>query len=131
MATIGHPLSDIVNLLSPHTQAAQPNASQTSTRLNKAFIPASRLAGLPTKQQCLDWYCQVSGYDAEADIGWGDAFGVYRGTIIIQGIAARYAMGVASSASAKEYAVQLRPFAETCWRMIQKLKSDAGGKASL
>jgi len=130
MATIGHPLSDIVNLLTPHTHAALPGAEQ-NPRLNRAFLPSSRAPGLPTKKECLDWYRETCGYDAESEIGWGDAFGTYRSTIIIQGIAARYAMGVASSASAKEYAVQLHPFAETCWTMIQKYKQELEKKANL
>jgi aminoglycoside phosphotransferase (APT) family kinase protein len=130
MATVGHPLSDITNLMTPHTQAVQPGAEK-NPRLNRAFLPNSRAPGIPTKKQCLEWYAEVSGYNPESDIGWGDAFGVYRNTIIIQGIAARYAMGVASSASAKEYAVQMNPFAETCWRMIQKYKSEVEGKANL
>ena len=39
----------------------------------------------------------------------------------MQGIAARYAMRVASSAKAKDYAVLMKPYAEIGWIMIEAL----------
>lgn len=122
MATIGHPLADIVNLLTPYTTAAIPLAVN-SGRVNPAFRPGS-LEGLPTKEQNIAWYREIAGWDPEPVIGWGDAFGIYKGSIIMQGIAARYAMRVASSAKAQEYAVQMKPFAEIGWVMIEKLLED-------
>lgn len=38
----------------------------------------------------------------------------------MQGIAARHALRQASSARAIEYAVQMRPFAEVAWDLVQK-----------
>ena len=50
----------------------------------------------------------------------------------MQGIAARYALRQASSAKAKEYGVQMRPFAEFAWSLIEKLKEPGfGQKAKL
>jgi len=127
MATIGHPLSDLCNLLTPFTTAAIPQASAAG-RANKAF--ANGCPGLPTKQQCISWYREVAGWDPAPVITWGDAFGIYRGTIIMQGIAARYAMRVASSARAQEYAVQMKPFAEVAWALVQTWKREHEGRAS-
>ena len=128
MATIGHPLSDLANLLTPYTTAAIPIARK-SGRAQPAFQPGY-LEGLPTKAQNIAWYREVAGWDPAPDMTWGDAFGVYRGTIIMQGIAARYAMRVASSAKAQDYAIQMKPFAEVAWTLIQNWKS-AHQKANL
>jgi hypothetical protein len=65
---------------------------------------------------------------------WGEAFGIYRGSIIMQGIAARYALRQASSARAQEYAVQMRPFATVGWDLVQqcqKERAKQGSKAKL
>jgi len=122
MATIGHPLADVVNLLTPYTTANIPYAKQ-SGRVNEAFRLGA-LEGLPTKEQNMQWYAEIAGWDPKPEIGWGDAFGIYKGTIIMQGIAARYAMRVASSAKAQEYAVQMKPYAEIGWMMIENLIED-------
>jgi len=120
MATIGHPLADIVNILTPFTTASI-STTTDSSRVNRAFIPGN-CPGLPSKAQVIAWYMAVSGYDPTPDIKWGEAFSIYKGTIIMQGIAARYAMRVASSANAKNYGVQMKPYAEVGWTMIESLK---------
>src|SRR3954464_11216574 len=117
MSTIGHPLSDLANLLTPYTTADNPTAVRIG-RGSKTF-QAGVTPGLPTKEQCIAWYREVAGWDPTPDMTWGDAFGIYRGTIIMQGIAARYAMRQASSAKAKDYADQMHPFAEVAWDLIQ------------
>jgi aminoglycoside phosphotransferase (APT) family kinase protein len=123
MATVGHPLADLSNLLTPYTTATV-GFGEDSSRVNTNFRPGS-LEGLPTKEQNIAWYREVAGWDPEPVIGWGDAFALYRGTIIIQGIAARYAMRVASSAKALDYAKQLKPYAEAAWGLIVRLKQKA------
>lgn len=128
MATIGHPLSDLSNLLTPYTTAAIPEA-RAAGRVNEAFVTG--LPGLPTKEQCIAWYRATAGWDPTPEMTWGDAFGVYRGTIIMQGIAARYAMRVASSAQAKEYAISMKPFAEVAWTLITNFKREHAGKSRL
>lgn len=129
MATIGHPLSDLSNLLSPYTMASIPG---NITRINPAFEPsATTHPGLPTKEQCIQWYTAVAGYDPSPDLTWSDAFGSYRGAIIVQGIAARFAMGVASSAKAEEYAVQLKPLSEVAWQLVQRWMEQHKGGSKL
>ena len=128
MATIGHPLSDLSNLFTPYTTAEIAQA-ESYGRSQPAFKPGN-LEGLPTKAQNIAWYRDVAGWDPAPDMTWGDAFGVYRGTIIMQGIAARYAMRVASSAKAKDYAIQMKPFAEVAWSLIENWKA-THQKASL
>lgn len=121
MATIGHPLSDLSNLLNPFTAATIPE-SIASGRANQAFV--DEVPGLPSKEQCIAWYRDTAGWDPAPVMTWGDAFGFYRGCVIMQGIAARYAMRVASSARAQEYGAQTGPYAEVTWTLIQKWKKE-------
>jgi aminoglycoside phosphotransferase (APT) family kinase protein len=120
MSTIGHPLADIVNLITPYTTASIP-FSESTGRGNVAFSPEGGLNGIPKQQQIINWYKEISGYDPTPDIRWGEAFSIYKSTIIMQGIAARYAMRVASSAKAKDYIQLIGPYAEVGWMMIEQL----------
>lgn len=122
MSTLGHPLSDISNLLSPFTFALEPPSEALASRINPAFLSTTMTPGLPSRSQCIAWYAQVAGWDPSPESGWGDAFGVFRNSVIMQGIAARYATRQASSARAEEYAVQMKPFGEFAWRLVVKLQ---------
>ncbi|KAK2826874.1 hypothetical protein FQN49_007367 [Arthroderma sp. PD_2] len=114
MATIGHPLSDLCNLTGPY---ANISGGPAETRFD-----AASMAGLPTREECVRWYGEVGGWDATRELGWGDAFHAFRGSIIMQGIAARYALRQASSARAKEYASLMAPFARKAWEKVLDLK---------
>jgi aminoglycoside phosphotransferase (APT) family kinase protein len=120
MSTVGHPLADVVNLLTPYTTANIPFA-ETTGRSSPHFKQENRLVGLPPQEQLVAWYREIAGWDPSPDIGWGEAFSVYKNTIIMQGIAARYAMRVASSAKAKEVGALMKPYAEVGWIMIERL----------
>ena len=124
MSTIGHPLSDLSNLLSPFTFALHPVAKQLSSRVNTAFSPSTLKSGLPTRGECIKWYAEISGWDPHDKTQWGDSFGVFRNSVIMQGIAARYAMRQASSEQAQEYAAQMGPFGEFSWSLVQKLQEE-------
>lgn len=126
MSTIGHPLSDLSNLLTAYSLAN----SQTALRIgrgNKAFQEGAT-PGLPTKGECIAWYREAAGWDPSPDITWGDAFGLFRGAIIMQGIAARYAQRQASSAKALEYAVQMKPYGHVCWEFVQEINKQNKAK---
>lgn len=121
MATIGHPLSDVTNLLMPFTTATSAKA-QSVGRANPSFAPGAT-PGLPTKQECVAWYAETAGFEVlDTELTWADAFSIYRGSIIMQGIAARYAQRQASSEKAGDYAVQMKPFAEMGWDFIKTFK---------
>lgn len=128
MSTIGHPLSDLCNLLTPFLTSASDLAKKIG-RGNDAFAPG-KTPGLPTKEQCIAWYGEVAGWDPTPDMTWGDAFGIYRGSIIMQGIAARYAMRVASSAKATEYGNFFKPFGEVAWALVEQCRSQGRGQSS-
>jgi len=129
MATIGHPLSDLVNLIGPYTTAPLKEA-EDSGRINKEFRPGA-CPGLPTKEQCVAWYREVAGWDPEPELKWGEAFGIYRLCIIMQGIAARYALRQASSERAMEYGNAMKPYAEVAWRLIRDWREAHGEKSML
>ena len=95
-----------------------------------AFRPGA-LAGIPTLQEALGWYAEVSGYDPTPDLPWGSAFGLYRSSVIMQGIAARYAVRQASSEKAKDYADMMVPFGLAGYHIFAKVKAEAFAKAKL
>ncbi|KAL2799477.1 kinase-like domain-containing protein [Aspergillus keveii] len=124
MATLGHPLSDVVSLVSPflpHTWGVQ----GTSSSLSPPLPSGSDLAesGLPTLEECIGWYTAGGGYaDVRKDLTWGRAFAGFRGAVIMQGIAARYALRQASSASAKEFGAMAWPTAENVWGLVREMQ---------
>lgn len=124
MSTIGHPLSDVINLVMPFLTASEgPNA-------HKGFVPGAT-PGLPSKEQALAWYAEVNGYNPKPDLVWGAAFGMYRSSVIMQGIAARYAVRQASSEKAKDYADMMVPFGQAAYKIFLKAKDAGTSKARL
>jgi hypothetical protein len=95
------------------------------------------MEGLPTKAQVLDWYHAIVPWTySPKEITWGDAFGQYRGAIICQGIAARYAVRQASSAKAGDYGRMMGPYGEQAWESVklfvrQAEEEGSGGRAKL
>ena len=126
MSTIGHPLSDLSNLLSPYCFAENPPNSALSSRTNAAFYPWSQTVGLPTRSQCVKWYAEVAGWDPSAEVGWGDTFATFRNGVIMQGIAARYALRQASSEKAKEIGELMGPYGDFTWGLIQRWRGEEG-----
>lgn len=97
LATIGHPLADLAYLCLPYRTPAD--------------LPGVRdlvEAGLPTEAAMIARYCERSGRDGIP--GWPLylAFACFRSAAIIQGVAARAAMGNVSSASADPVAYGFR-----------------------
>jgi aminoglycoside phosphotransferase (APT) family kinase protein len=114
MATVGHPLSDFCNLTSPYVMEGADSKTES-------FQPG-RMPGLPSREDCMRWYSEVAGYNPTDDILWGDAFFAFRGSVIMQGIAARFAGRQASSARAGEYAKRAKPFALFAWDQVQQVQ---------
>ncbi|PHH61938.1 hypothetical protein CDD82_2068 [Ophiocordyceps australis] len=123
MSTIGHPLSDVCNLLMPFYLAQDATISRLSSS-HAAMLPG-RTPGLPPPPQLLAWYARVSGYDAAPDLKWGMAFNLFKMAAVFQGIAARYAQRQASSAQAKQVGEMRRPTAELAWKLAQEAGAPA------
>ncbi|KAH7371120.1 kinase-like domain-containing protein [Pyrenochaeta sp. MPI-SDFR-AT-0127] len=113
MATEGHPLSDYVNLVSPFLWAAE----QVPSKFRSGAV-----IGLPSLEQCRQWYCEAVGWDTTQDMEWAVAFANFRTAIIMQGIMARLVTGQASGVEAKQFALQSIPYALWSYARAQKIK---------
>ncbi|KAI5817153.1 phosphotransferase enzyme family domain protein [Pyronema omphalodes] len=99
LSTLGHPLSDVCNLLSPYLFAKNPTASMSPDA--EAFVEG-KTEGLPTREEAVRIYEKAAGMEVEA-LDWGLAFMLCRNSVITQGITARFARRQASSENAGMY----------------------------
>ncbi|KAK1758241.1 kinase-like domain-containing protein [Echria macrotheca] len=141
MSTIGHPLSDISNLLTPYfTARLDP---RKSINVHPGFKPRAT-RGLPTPDEITTLYFSVANPTpraagsssslelslSEADqdrerrreLQWAQAFNMFRQAAICQGIAARQAGRQASSEKARRYADARGPLAEFAWELVQSAR---------
>ena len=136
MSTVGHPLSDLVNLTSPWAwikaglDAPFKTTSSTALTQPSEFAPG-KTPGLPTIDTVISWYAQAAGWDPSREMKWGIAFGGLRGSVIMQGIAARYARRQASGLTAKTYAEQMGPYGEWTSSIVEALIRDGRKDAKL
>lgn len=128
MSTIGHPLSDLVNLTTPFYLLSEPLAEKFP---NFREVGAKEREGLPALETIVKWYAEVAGWDPAPDLPWGVSFGFFRGTCIFQGIAARYASRQASSAQAKKNGLGRHAMGQVAWEHVQKARDGGKAKASL
>jgi len=128
MSTIGHPLSDLVNLLMPYSFATRGAHYYTSSA--ESFGEGSP-PGLPTQAQAVAWYREVAGWDPAPVLTWGEAFGMFRASCIMQGIAARYAARQASSEKAKDYGEMYKSFGPFAWSVVQETDGKAKSREKL
>ena len=132
MSTIGHPLSDLVNLTTPyHLQAASSGEFNTSSLKSPTGFAPGATPSLPTQKQLIEWYSEVAGWDASLELKWGIAFGFFRATCIYQGIAARYAVRQASSAQARENAEARHPMGALAWETVKEARDGSRDKSKL
>lgn len=67
------------------------------------------------------------GWDPGPEIAWSDAFALFRGSVVRQGIAARYAAGQATGSTAYEYGKARRLMADLTRRAIEEVKRNNDG----
>lgn len=127
MSTIGHPLSDLSNIMVPWTITS---FSTDRRGANPAFVPNTTVPGLPGPQQIAAWYTELSGWDPAPELPWSRAFQMWRDTIVFQGIAARYAVRQASSLQAKYVGEEMVPASGICWELVQRVKMGAKGRGA-
>lgn len=116
MATIGHPLSDLINLLGPFL------FTESGLDPQPAFHPGAT-PGLPSKRQVVEWYAEAAGWDPNPDLAWGSAFGIFRNSVIIQGVAARCALRQATSVVSDEIVAKLQPFGKHAYQLVRQAKT--------
>jgi aminoglycoside phosphotransferase (APT) family kinase protein len=118
MSTVGHPLSDLSNIMNPFYTVSMKGVQFSSS---DAFLPGAT-PGLPTPETIVKWYADTAGWDPRSDVNWGMAFSIFRLSAICQGIAARVATKQASSEQAKKHAEALSSLAEFAWELVCKEK---------
>ncbi|KAJ4178921.1 hypothetical protein NW767_013263 [Fusarium falciforme] len=130
MATEGHPLSDLVNLLMPFSWNPQQVSFLTSETLTAElkelqdnFRPNS-IPGIPSMKQCLTWYWGGVDWVATGSLDWGIAFSNFRTAVIMQGIAARIVRGQASGAKARQFAQQTLAYASWAYARVARLQQE-------
>lgn len=131
MATEGHPISDLINLTasfnwsSMHVpmlieQSLVPELKEVQDKFRQGTTP-----GIPTLSQCYRWYGSMAGWSPDSTADWAIAFNLFRTAVIMQGIAARLALGQASGIKAAEFAMQTNHYAlwsQTCVELIKMRK---------
>ncbi|KAJ1333582.1 acyl-CoA dehydrogenase family member 11 [Microdochium nivale] len=121
MSTIGHPLSDLANLMGPFDNAKVKGMFSDS----KAFLPGAT-PGLPDQETVMGWYAAAAGWDPRPEMNWARAFSTFRLAAICQGIAARVATRQASSESAVKHASSMVPLANYAWQLVQEENETKG-----
>ncbi|KAF6830383.1 aminoglycoside phosphotransferase [Colletotrichum musicola] len=124
MSTVGHPLSDLCNFLTPYFTATR---AESGVYAHEGFLPGAT-PGLPPVEEVVSWYASAAGWDPSPELNWGMAFNIFRLSAVLQGIAARAAQGQASSEKAKMFAVTRTPLAEFAWELVGRSGS---GRAKL
>ncbi|CAG8474814.1 10434_t:CDS:2, partial [Racocetra fulgida] len=105
LSTIGHPLSDLANLLMNFFTKDLPGSPITGLRDVKN-LP------IPSANELIQAYCEKSGRQYPIpNFEFAIAFTFFRTAVILQGIAARIARKQASSAKANAYAKGFKDFA--------------------
>ncbi|KAK8874423.1 Acyl-CoA dehydrogenase family member 11 [Apiospora arundinis] len=124
MSTVGHPLSDLANIMHPFYIASGSGEGNSINAMrhagsSEAFLPG-RTPGLPAPAELMQWYAETAGWDPRPEMNWAVAFSVFRLSAICQGIAARVATRQASSEKARNHAEAMYPLAEFAWGLVEK-----------
>lgn len=131
MSTVGHPLSDLSNLLTPYFTAKLDPAK--SVNVHPGFKPRAT-RGLPTPEEVTRLYFSVTEPGTKStlelslaqdhvvqrkrELQWAQAFNIFRLAAICQGIAARQAGRQASSEKARRYGDARDPLADFAWELV-------------
>ncbi|GAC94983.1 hypothetical protein PHSY_002556 [Pseudozyma hubeiensis SY62] len=141
LSTLGHPLSDLANLLQPYSTPCtiperinDPSIWEESRRSGSLLLSLGNLtpdqSPVPVESDLIQRYCQGTNrkYPIER---WtaAKAWAWFRLAVIAQGIAARNAKGQASSEQAKVYGSKFPMCAQNCFVVIEG--DERGAKAKL
>ncbi|ORY66461.1 phosphotransferase enzyme family protein [Pseudomassariella vexata] len=129
MSTVGHPLSDLANMMNPFYTSSMPR-QPGQPDVGKPFRPGAT-SGLPTPEKIMAWYRDEAGWDPVPEMNWAVAFSVFRSSAICQGIAARVATRQASSEQARQYGDMIGPYGEFAWSLVEKVREKGSISAKL
>ncbi len=108
LSTLGDPLADFAYLA---MNWAMPAGDRTAALLGVDF----EATGIPTLDQAIALYCELTGRDGVPDLNWYFAYNLFRLLGIIQGIKKRFLDGSASSAQAEQAGSRVPALAEQAW----------------
>ncbi|KAF9581650.1 hypothetical protein BGW38_001250 [Lunasporangiospora selenospora] len=116
LSTIGHPLSDLANLLNPYYVPVIDNSPMGGLK----GIPEDKMP-IPPVSMLLERYCQQTSQPYPIQ-NWMFciAFSFFRLAVILHGIKARVARGQASSAEAKVYAALVDSVAGLALEIVEE-----------
>ncbi|KDN53111.1 APH-domain-containing protein [Tilletiaria anomala UBC 951] len=131
LSTLGHPLSDLANLLQPFSlpcstpsKVSDPDELERSRQRGDFWLMLGNLtpaqSPVPVKEELLKEYCEAARCEYPIP-NWTfcEAWAWFRLAVIAQGIAARSAAGQASSAKAKEYGSMFPIVADGALKIIK------------
>ncbi|KAG0172415.1 hypothetical protein DFQ28_010730 [Apophysomyces sp. BC1034] len=112
LSTIGHPLSDLSNLLQPFYYAPD---------LGLVGLKGVKDLPIPGADELMSIYCEKTNTPFPIDRwAFAVAFSFFRLSVILQGVAARIARKQASSAEARSYAALFKPIADEALTIVDQ-----------
>ena len=108
LSTIGNPLADFSNLLMQWVNGGI------------SAIPDYEKTGIPSMDEVVDYYCQLTGRDGLPDLNWYFAYNIFRLAGICQGIVGRARDGTANSPQAAAMEARVPLLGEAAWRFAVK-----------
>ncbi|KAI8852680.1 phosphotransferase enzyme family protein [Chytridium lagenaria] len=118
LSTVGHPLSDLANLLLPWYTTMEVGKEAPG---GAGFLDASRPLPVPEADELMKEYCRLTGRTYPIPrFDFCIAFSFFRLSVITQGVAARVALKQASSANAKAAASMFIPCSNLVLKFVDK-----------
>lgn len=108
LSTLGEPLADFTYFLMNWVNGT---ISQ---------IPDLKAHGIPTIEETVDYYCELTGRDGLPDLYWYFAYNAFRLAGILQGIVGRVRDGTANHPDAVKQADRVKLLAQASWNFAQK-----------
>ncbi|KAJ1883726.1 hypothetical protein LPJ66_010951 [Kickxella alabastrina] len=124
LSTLGNPRTDLANMLQPLLVPFSSGNAVHSILIGLNGAPAAE--GSPSEERLLRRYCRLMGREYPLE-GWefSKVFGLFRNTVIQQGVAARVATGQASSSFAHLVGNLFLQTMATTMEIVDKLDSKA------
>ncbi|HSV02062.1 MAG TPA: phosphotransferase family protein [Phenylobacterium sp.] len=113
LSTLGEPLADFTYMLMNWVNGAI------------SHIPDLKAHGIPTLEETVELYCELTGRSGVPDLNWYYAYNTFRLAGILQGIVGRVRDGTANSPHAAQQADRVIGLAQASWRFAQKAGAPA------